>query len=444
MYFLVVRAAFVPYNLAIMTHQLPTMAENGKRGRKLKWPRIRSRYTRTKAEGIKCYVVDAGTFGLTEEQLAKGVTRNRRTFSTLADAEKHAQVLRTKRSADQKAEKFSAENRAVSLANLNDAQRSDVLTAFRALDGTRGTLAGCVDFWKKHAAPANARTCRQSLDELVAACESANRRPRTVAELEAKVGEFCADYGTEPIARVTAADVSAWLDQRTKKLSPRSRAAYRQALNRLFAFAVKREYREGNPVHAIEKPSVETPAPEVFTVAEARALLTKAQATDPRMVPYYAVGLFAGLRTENELAGLDWRMIDLAGHTIEVTAASAKKRRARTVEISDNLALWLAPHRKDAGPIFFSRRAHRKIISKADNDKALRWPRNVMRHSFASYHLAAHKDAGRTALQLGHPHGVEILFNHYRRMVKESTAKDYWQICPSVAGNVIHLNAATA
>ncbi len=30
------------------------------------------------------------------------------------------------------------------------------------------------------------------------------------------------------------------------------------------------------------------------------------------------------------------------------------------------------------------------------------WPHNVMRHSFASYHLALHRDAPLTAHELGH------------------------------------------
>ncbi len=440
------------------------MAQSGeanKAGRPMKWPRIRERVV----NGRTYYLVDAGAYGLTDEQKKKGRRRNRKTFSTLADANAHAVTLRAKRKADTTAAKFEASNRAVRLANLTDGQRSDVLAAFKLLADTKGTLSGAVAFWKAHAAPANARTCAEVLADLTAACERANRRPRTVAEIEAKVGEFCADYGTEPIARVTAADVSGWLDKRTAKLSPRSRAAYRQSLNRLFAFAVKRGLREANPVHTIEKPSIETAAPEVFTVAEARTLLQAAAAFDAKqraewataaerrakagkeppappvtMLPYYAVGLFAGLRTENELVGLDWRLVDLSGRTITVSAASAKKRRARVVDISDNLAEWLAPYRQDAGPLCYSRRAHREIVKAAKID----WPRNVMRHSFGSYHLAAHNDAGKTAMQLGHPHGVEVLFNHYRTMVKAAEANDYWQIRPEGAGKVIQLNAATA
>jgi site-specific recombinase XerD len=436
------------------------MARDGKRGRPVKWPRIRAR----KMAGKTYHMVDAGAFGLTAEQQARGVKRNRKTFSTLAEAKAHAGVLRAQRAAEAKAAKFTAENRAVSLAQLTDDQRADVLASFKLLDGGRkGTLAAAVAFWLQHAAPANPRTVSETVAELIAAMDRKNLRPRTLSDMEIHLRGFTASHGERGIYAVTVQDLETWIAARSGKLAPQTRKHYRRCLHRLFAFAVKRKYRPDNPAAALEVPVVETSAPEVFTIAQARALLLAAANHDAEqaakraalaakratkglppppaagaMVPYYAVGLFAGLRTENELAGLDWRMIDLAGRTIEVSAASAKKRRARTVEIADNLAEWLAPHRQDAGPIFYSRRAHRTIVEAAK----VAWPANGMRHSFASYHLAAHNDAGKTALLLGHPHGVDVLFNHYRRMVKATEAKGFWQIRPASATNVIQLNAA--
>lgn len=401
-----------------MTPLAPTT--DSRRGRKPSWPRIRRIVEKS---GTISFRVDAGKFA--------GRARFVKQFPTAEEAEKFAALLRSQRAAEAEARKFEAVNRAVSLTKLTDRQRADVLDALKILEGTDGTLAGCASFWKQHAAPATARTARQVLDELVAACQRANRRERTVAELEMKLGTFCSFTGEAPIARATAHDVSTWLDERSKGLSPRSRAAYRQALHRLFGYAVKRGYRSNNPVAAIERPSLEETTPEVFTVQEVRALLARAQEVDPRMVPYYAIGLFAGLRTENELARLDWRMVNLTRRTITVSPETAKKRRSRVVEVSSNLVAWLNPHQQDAGPIFFSRRAHRRILETARHGKPLRWPRNVMRHSFASYHLVAHDDAGKTAMQLGHPHGVEVLFKSYRAIVEKEDALNFWKISPT-------------
>ncbi len=395
-----------------------------KRGRKFAWPRIR---TEVLPSGRKSFRVDAGF----RVRLVGGVKerfRDVRRCATIEEAEAEAASLRAERGARRVAEQFDRQNRAVSLTGLSDAQRADVLAALRVLDGTKGSLEGSVRFWKKHAAPANARTCSEVLNELLQSARMANRRERTISELEGKLGAFCGSFGKEQVASITTSDISTWLDKRTGELAPRSRAAYRQSLNRFFSFAARRNYRDGNPVLAIEKPTIEAPPPEVFTPREVMRLLVAAQRTDAAMIPYYALGLFAGLRTENELRGMDWRRIDVAARTIEVTAASAKKRRQRYVDMADNLLEWILPHRRESGPIHYSRLKHRAIVAKA----RLIWTRNVMRHSFASYHLAAHNDAAKTALALGHPHGVEVLFSHYRKMVRSDVAAKFWKISPKV------------
>ena len=52
-----------------------------------------------------------------------------------------------------------------------------------------------------------------------------------------------------------------------------------------------------------------------------------------------------------------------------------------------------------------------------------------MRHSFASYHLAKHKDAGQTATELGHT-STALVFSHYRKLAKPAGAARYFGIEP--------------
>lgn len=56
------------------------------------------------------------------------------------------------------------------------------------------------------------------------------------------------------------------------------------------------------------------------------------------------------------------------------------------------------------------------------------WPANVTRHSFVSYHLAAFENAGKTALEAGH--SEQMLFNHYRAVVTQTTAQEFWALRP--------------
>src|SRR5262249_3808994 len=59
-----------------------------------------------------------------------------------------------------------------------------------------------------------------------------------------------------------------------------------------------------------------------------------------------------------------------------------------------------------------------------------RWPKNGLRHSFASYRLAATHNAPLVAAELGHtsPH---LLYNTYRELVLPTEAERYWQIEPA-------------
>ena len=60
------------------------------------------------------------------------------------------------------------------------------------------------------------------------------------------------------------------------------------------------------------------------------------------------------------------------------------------------------------------------------------WPPNALRHSFGSYHLAHHRDAARTALELGHSESA-TLFRHYRELVRPAEARAFWHIMPQKA-----------
>ena len=54
-----------------------------------------------------------------------------------------------------------------------------------------------------------------------------------------------------------------------------------------------------------------------------------------------------------------------------------------------------------------------------------------MRHTYATMHVAAFRNAPATALNLGHGRSTEMLEEHYRGLVARSTAERYWRIVPA-------------
>ena len=416
-----------------------------KRGPKPAWPRIRARGA--------AWVVDCGrVFG----------KRERSQFDTLEEAEKHAEAQRKRRTTLREVKRFETSNRSVQLTTLTDAQRIDFLKATEIL-ADRGSLTAAAEFWVKHSAPkSGAKKLREVYEDYLASKEKAQCRPATIDDVKSRLGGFVLAHAKGFIHSITTADVEQWIDTRKGK-STENRDGYRRAFVCFFNFAVKRGYRESNPAAVIESPKKNKGHKRiaVLTPAEAQALMSAALEYAPEMVPYFAIGIFAGLRPENELAALDWRNIDFTHNTIHVEAASAKTRRERYVDMSPNLIEWLQPQRQSCGKIVFVRSQFDAVREKAGlipprmlngyyelkraNGKPFRqkrlgarkgdmiWRGDIMRHSFASYHLAAHNDAGKTASQLGHGSHLEMLFQHYRRAVRSEQAAQFWLIRPTSA-----------
>jgi hypothetical protein len=109
-----------------------------------------------------------------------------------------------------------------------------------------------------------------------------------------------------------------------------------------------------------------------------------------------------------------------------------KTRQRRLVRVSENLLKWLAPHRRQKGPVapeqnmdVFSERL--RILAQKAGIRP--WPHNAMRHSFGSYFLGRTKDENLTASEMGNSPGVII--RHYRALVRDADVEEYWRIGPT-------------
>jgi integrase len=168
-------------------------------------------------------------------------------------------------------------------------------------------------------------------------------------------------------------------------------------------------------------------------------LLDAAVEHRPEMIAPLALGFFAGIRTA-EIRRLDWdRHIRLAKGQIQITGDIAKKRSVRNVDITPNLMQWLALAPVQSGPVapqteYGWRNALETVREKAE---VARWPHNVMRHSFGSYHLEQFGDPTRTALQMGHRGGDDLLFDHYRQLTTAEDAEKFFAIAPKKEHQVI-------
>jgi integrase len=355
----------------------------------------------------------------------KAFGKGRRFFKTKSEAE--AEALR---------QKTLLERHGREAVALSKGELSEFITAKQKLAEYGETISDAVKFRVDYLERVRRHgiTVAQLTDEVLQAKRRDGRSEVYLRDLRHRLGKFVQDFGNRPIAGITVDELDNWL--RALPLSPQSRINYRTVIGSLFSHAESRGIIERNPIPRTAKPRLIDSPPEIFRVDELRALLESATSIAPDVLPALAIGAFAGLR-DAEIKRLDWNEVDLARGHIEVKAAKAKSARRRLVPIQPNLTAWLQPYSGMTGQVVpEAARGKLERVRKAAG--LTRWPKNGLRHSFASYRLAAIHDAPRVAAELGHtsPH---LLYSTYRELVLPHEAERYWKIEPqsSESKNVV-------
>ena len=349
--------------------------------------------------------------------------KGRKFFKTRAEAE--AEVMR---------QKTLLERHSREAVGLSKREMSDFITAKTKLGEYGETINDAVrhrlDYLQR--VRRSGITVAQLANEVVEAKRKDGRSLKYVYDLNSKLSRFCRDFSNLPIAAVTVEEIDKWL--RELDCLPKSRAQYRANIGVLFSHAERLGMIDRNPIPRTAKPKLVDSPPEIFTVDELRSLLEAAQRTAPDVLPMLAIGAFAGVR-DAEIKRLDWSEVDLSRGHIEIKGAKAKSARRRIISIQPNLAAWLRPYRGMNGRIV-PEGARKKLDRVRKAAHLARWPNNGLRHSFASYRLAAIHDAPRVAVELGHT-SPQMLYSAYRELVLPEEAERYWKIVPAAESNVV-------
>ena len=252
-----------------------------------------------------------------------------------------------------------------------------------------------------------------------------------------------------PLTLITSHDLDKYLDN--PEYAPRTRHNHRSSLIALFNYARRKGYLPEDKKHAAERTEeirFKRPDVEIYSPSQARALLTLA---DPRLIPFLAIGLFAGIRSA-ELRRLCWEDIDWTGAVIRLDKRITKTNQSRLVPMLPNLMAWLMPYKGLKGNILISQKATqlydiiRPWLRSAENPALpSKWIDNGMRHSFASYYLAFTQNAAQAALACGH--SVSMLLGTYKTVslngasLTKEVGQSYFEIGPVRAENVIAIKS---
>lgn len=211
----------------------------------------------------------------------------------------------------------------------------------------------------------------------------------------------------------------------------------RRSLSRFFSWCIERPRRwlKANPCREITIEKDEASAPEILTVPQCEKLLREAEKFKKgRCVRYVALCLFGKLRPY-ETRRLKESQINLADNEIRLEADQAKTGRARVITIDPTLKAWLQAYK---GPVVRAnwRRDFDAVKLAAgfcarrteQNETAVPWVEDVLRHTGISHYFRKTGSYGLTAEQSGNSEA--IIKQHYQSRVSSADTRKFYAILP--------------
>jgi len=277
------------------------------------------------------------------------------------------------------------------------------------------------------------RRVDQVVDEFLAdkrkARDKGELSTRYVYQISSDLTRFKKAFHTN-ISGITPALIEDWL--KGQDIVARTRNNLRNSIITLFNFARMRGYLpKGVPTDAEDVPRAKDRGGKIGFLKpnELAHLIGNAS---PEMRLYLALGAFTGMRT-SEILRLDFSQINFGRCHITVSPEKAKTATRRLVPIQPNLMQFLAPYRGRTGQVFDTY-TNANVIKFAKS-LGVAWPHNALRHSYATYRLAAVPDAPRIALEMGN--SPQKLMTNYRELADQHDAQAWFSITPKRPKNVL-------
>jgi integrase len=370
------------------------------------WPRIYDfRCTR-----LKCLMVDA-------RLKRRG---QRFYYKTLDEARVKAEALATERAQNGvEALEFSTELRVMAT------------TAAAKLKPFAKSLLEAADHYVKFLESESAKHNSLSVEECVDRYLAARRRDhergelskRSLREVTGRANQLRAAFVGLHVRELDAKRMRDFLD--SYPVTARTRTSIRARASCFFNWLRDQGLIDVNPVERLRFRVPESEI-KILAVNQVENLLHAVEASGHGdLVAFVALSLWGFMRV-GEVHQLRWECVDVANRTIEVKACTSKVRRRRFIEIGDSLATWLAPMRRDCGPVIqpnFRRRWRRAT-------KGLNLSANVLRHSAISYGLSFFANRAWLSEQAGT--SPRVVATSYLNAVPKVIAEQLYALRPTV------------
>ncbi|WP_395718281.1 tyrosine recombinase XerC [Prosthecobacter sp.] len=357
--------------------------------------------------------------------------RVRRTFGTLERAKSEAMLVArriqsgmasTNDISPAQRECYLAVDRLASSFNIPAVAAMDEYARCRNLLGEVPLMVAVQEFVRRTKGMTLGVKVPDIVPEMIEAKKQDQLSSSYLSQLAITARRFAEAFPDE-INSIGSGDIDRWL--RGLGGSPVTRNSIHRCIKVLFSFAKSRGYlprSEATAAEMLQLAKVGETVTEIFQPHEVQKLL---EACPAHLLGFVAIGAFAGLRVA-EIGRLEWSAVDLDRRIIMLRADQAKTASRRIVPITSNLETWLRRLTR-RGLVAQGSKTGVEVTALAKK-LGIKWPHNGLRHSFISYRIAEIKDAARVALEAGN--SPEIIFKHYRELVTEDEAREWFSITP--------------
>jgi integrase len=288
------------------------------------------------------------------------------------------------------------------------------------------SLSKAVDFFLTNYKPVDEEIDLEDAVELFYWEKKKQIKPRTLVQLDNSMKHFRNFIGKDTkVHQITTKLCEDFL--KSKGEAPKTWNNYRADIHNFFEFAKdsRRRWISYNPVADIIKYKIQRGMPDVLTLEQCKELMSYVENYEGgKLVPYFALCLFAGIRPAGEIFALADhperdRLIDMENKVIHILPEISKTNQYRQVKIRPALESFLKAY---PGPI------------KCDGyDRGIKEIRShcnlghdILRHTFYSMNVGAFKSVGEAAIEGGS--SEYVVKKHYLNLKTTQEAEQFWGI----------------
>lgn len=204
----------------------------------------------------------------------------------------------------------------------------------------------------------------------------------------------------------------------------------RAVMSGVFSTAIRNEWCDVNPVTKVAVPQVQEHEVGILKPAEIEMLLETAKTYEAGgCLPAVGLMLYAGVRP-HEVARLTYNDVDWKNGSITIRARHSKTGGARRVDMAPPLRRILAAYRdKPKHERLCPKKWTRhwaELRTRAGWSAEKPWQPDILRHTFASYHLQYHRDYSALQWAMGH-RDSSLLRTRYVDLQDVVDAAQFWK-----------------